>query len=355
MRPHPLLLLAAFALAAAVATLLLAPRLVPGLRGHAPARLAALPSLASVTAWRNTPPLAPDSLRGHAVALMLWSDTDPRAAAALQVADLWHRSLGPLGVQVLAIHEPEFDFATDTTVAFRFARHLGLALPMADDPECRIEAALGGATDGPHLVVADASGAVRVDTVGDLVAGEAVLRAAALRSHPAAALPPAMAATLPGGVRTVWLGAGRVEGGPLRDLSAGHTRVFTAEFRYQEQGRAWTPYPVGGWRTGTEGVTSTRGGAANFMAIRYSAGRAGVVVTPPAGQSARVWILRDDRWPDPEHRDEDVVGDALGTAWIEVREPRIYWIDRGGGDRVIKLSPELAGVTLNAFVFTDAR
>jgi hypothetical protein len=131
--------------------------------------------------------------------------------------------------------------------------------------------------------------------------------------------------------------------------------VFTAEFRYQEQGSAWTPFPVGGWRTSAQGLIATRGGAANFVSIRYSAGRAGVVVTPPPGASARLWILRDDRWPRPDERDDDAVMDERGAVSVLVTEPRLYWIDRGEGERVLKLSPETAGVTINAFVFTGAR
>ena len=91
------------------------------------------------------------------------------------------------------------------------------------------------------------------------------------------------------------------------------------------------------------------------MAIRYSASRVGVVVTPPPGESARLWILRDDRWPRPDERGEDVAADSRGAASVLVTGPRIYWIDRGEGERVLKLSPESPGVTVNAFVFTGAR
>lgn len=348
-------LLAALALVAASGTVLLAPRWLPGLRAPRHAEPHSLPSLAGLSAWRNSAPLGLDSLKGHPVAVLLWSDTDPRALAALAVAEAWHRTYAPCGIRVIAVHEPEYAFASDTAVAAGIARRLGLTLPFADDVAGLVEAAIGGAVDGPHLIIADETGMIDVDTVGVLTAGTRALGVAALRMRPGSPLPPEMDATIPGGVRTIALGAGRVESGPLRALSAGHEHVFTAEFRYQESGSAWVPYPVGGWRTSAEGLTATRGGAANFLAIRYSAGRAGVVVTPPPGGTARFWILRDDRWPTPDERGEDVVAGDREAASVVVARPGIYWIDKGSGERVLKISPETPGVTVNAFVFTDAR
>ena len=349
------LILVALASAAGLATVWWAPHVLPGLRTAPAPRPGELPALARLVAWRGGGPLTADSLRGRPVALLLWSETDPRSLAALGIADAWHRAFAPLGARVIAVHVSDYDFAADSAVGESVARRGGLALTRADDPSGFVEGALGGPMGGPHLVVADPNGHVVVDTVNDMAAGEQALRAMIRRAHPDAALPPSPDPVLPVAVRVVDLGVGKVEQGPLRGISAGQERVFTAEFRYQEQGTAWAPYPVGGWRAGTQGITATRGGAANFIAIRYSAGRAGVVVTPPRGETARLWILRDDRWPRPEERDDDAAADTRGAVSVLVTEPRLYWIDHGTGERVIKLSPETAGVTLNAFVFTGAR
>jgi hypothetical protein len=330
------------------------PHVVPALRKHEPPKAGALPALDRLVAWRNGGPLTPDSLQGHPVAVLLWSDTDPRGLAGLAIADAWHRAYAPLGARVVAIHVPEYDFATDTSVALGIARQQGLALTMADDPSGFIAGALGGGPAGPHLVIAAPDGHVVLDTIDDLSAGQGALEAMVRAAHPGLALPPSPDASLPRGVRVVDLGVGKVEEGPLRGEPAGRERVFTAEFRYQVQGHAWAPYPVGGWKSSTQGITATRGGAANYVAIRYSAERAGVVVTPPPGATARLWILRDDRWPLPDERGDDVAADERGAASVVVTGPRLYWIDRGAGERVLKLSPDAPGVTLNAFVFAGA-
>ena len=159
---------------------------------------------------------------------------------------------------------------------------------------------------------------------------------------------------VPGGVKTVYLGIGRVRAGPLVGFSPGTEHTLTAQFRYQEQGERWAPYPVGRWRTGIEGATALRAGAADFVAIRYSARRAGVVVSPPPGGSGRLWLLRDEAWPTASECGADVAFDGHDAAYVEVTEPRLYWLLEGGGERVLKVSPATSGITVHAFVFEDA-
>lgn len=337
----------------ALSTWLLAPRLLPGLRAIAPGGARALPSLSLVERWVQGG--APQGTPGKPVVVMLWSDTDPRALAALPVLDAWVHGWGEFGVTVAAVHEPEFSFAADTTVPARIARRLAPSLAVGADPGGRFAAALGGMTDGARLLVADEQGRIVVDTVGVLEPGEQALTEWLARALPERLPPMRVAAALPQGVRSVGLGAGRVVSGPLASIAAGTEQVFVAPMRYEEQGAPWVPMPVGAWRVVSGGLTATRAGAANFVSIRYSAGRAGVVVSPPPGSSARLWILRDDQWPAAQDRDEDVVTGDHGAACIEVREARLYWFDRGAGERVVKLSPDAAGVTLHAFVFADAR
>lgn len=318
--------------------------------GDAPPE-ARLGSLAGAAAWWNGP-VADDSLRGRAAVVLLWSDADPRASAALATLSAWHAAYAPLGARVVAVHVPEYAYAADTAVAGRIVRRERLAFPVASDPAGAIAARFGGATEGPRVVVADETGRIVADGIADLATADAALRAWAERARGAA--PPAFALPALARVTTVRLGAGEAADGPLKGLPAGYEGVFTAEFRYQEQGRRGTVFPVGGWRVRADGLEATRGGAANFAAIRYSAARAGVVVSPPPGARGRLWILLDDRWPPPERRGADVAAGEQGAAYVEFAAPGLYWIEQGRGERVLKLSPGEPGVTLHALVFEGA-
>jgi hypothetical protein len=145
--------------------------------------------------------------------------------------------------------------------------------------------------------------------------------------------------------------AGRELRGPLANVKPGEPQMFVAPFRFDQEGQSFTPYPVGRWTLRGDGLTAARGGAANFVAIRYDAARVCVVASPPANGAARLWILRDDAWPPADALGEDVKRDARGAAYLEVNESRLYVIARGGGEHVLKLSPEAPGLTLHALTF----
>lgn len=345
---------AAGVLVALAVTLMLGPRWIPGLRRAPTDTTRHLPSLAAATGWLGTDSLAAEALSGHPTLLLVWSDTDPRSVEALQVAQAWHRLFTPLGCRIVAVHAPDFAFAAERAVASRIAESLQLTLPIALDATLQLQSALGGATDGPHLVVADAAGRVVLDTVGALPAAELALRELYGPLPNGTAEPGLIARSTSVQVRTAYLGTERVSAGPLRAVTPGTDHTFTAQFRYQEQGEHEVPYPVGRWRAGTEGVTALRGGAADFVAIRYSARRAGVVLSPPSGKAGRVWILRDEHWPRMEQCGADVAFDGQGAAYVDVTEPRLYWLEQGTGERVLKLSPAIAGLTVHAFVFESA-
>jgi len=342
-----------FVFAAGFLSWRLAPRLLPGLRAPVPVAKR-LPSLEGTACWWNGGPFPADSLRGAPVALLLWSDADPRAEAALGAMQAWHAAYTPLGAHVIAVHEPEYAYAADTAVAGRLVRRWRLDLPVGDDPAGRIAARLGGPMDGPQLVVADEDGLVVVDTVAALAPGDAALRGWALRARRAEDVPPPLATPDFPPVRVVGLGAGDPREGPLAGLPAGHEEVFTAQFRYQQVGRPFVPFPVGGWRVDAEGLEATRGGAANFVAIRYSASRVGLVVSPPPGARARLWVLLDDHWPAADRRGADVSAGAGGAAFVDVSAPGLYWIEKGRGEGVLQLSPDQRGIELHALVFENA-
>jgi hypothetical protein len=338
---------------------LIAPRFGPG-RGAAPkgGTVTRLPRLDG-GGWLNGGPLTPDSLRGRVVALALWSDTDPGCLANLPAVEVWRQAYARYGVRVVGVHAPDFSFAADPAVPTRIVRRLGLGFPVALDPACRIRNALGDPGDGPLVVVAGPDGRILARGSGraGIASADRALREALRRLRPELGFPagpPLAPAVAAAPVRTVFLGTGRVAGGPLAGAETGREQPFTVQFRFQVEGAPWTPYPVGWWIPGAEGLTAARGGAANFVAMRYDAGRVGVVMSPPASGGARVWILRDEAWLAGDALGEDARLDARGASFVEVTEPRLYFVSRGGGEHVLKLSPEEPGLAIYAFTFESA-
>jgi thiol-disulfide isomerase/thioredoxin len=324
-----------------------------------------LPGLADAAGWLNGDRSVADSLRGHPTVVALWSDTDPECLRALPILESWHQAYARYGARIVGVHEPDFAFAADSSVPARVARRMGLSFPIALDPAYVIRRRFGGPSDGPRLVLADSAGTIvsAVSGAGELAGLERKLRRQLKQLHPELEFPsdpplaigrgsqPAEAPTS----RMVPLGSTRVVEGPLVGATPGRAQTFTAQFRFQVEGKLYVPYPVGLWSPGGDGITAVRSGAENFIALRYDAGALWAVLSPPRGLTVRVWVLRDERWLPADALGADARLDGRGNSYLDVDEPRLYAVCRGrAGEHVIKLSPDAPGVVVHALIVGPA-
>jgi hypothetical protein len=290
----------------------------------------------------------------RATLAVLWCDTDPDGLAALSRAEELREAYETDGVRVIAIHAPDFSFATDTAVVARAARRAGAGLEIALDPDGRVREKLGmtGARQG--AVLADSSGATVLATRSldgvhraDLALRDMLSRSGRA-SSPNADAAPALAPLAIG--EPIYLGVGRVSRGPIATANAGRATPFAAPFRFEVEGEPLVPYPVGWWTPSADGLTASHGGAASFVALRYESAGFAAVISPPRGASTRVWILCDEHWLPAARVGADARLDSRGASYVDANEPRLYEIVNWPGRHVVKLSPDAAGVTLHAFV-----
>jgi hypothetical protein len=352
----PLALIALVIAVAAVVWFVRRPEraaVTPGPELHTAVPLAALEH---ASGWLDSAPWTADSLAGKSVLLVVWSDTDPVSLSVLPEAEAWQHAFGRFGLRVVGVHVPQYSFAADSAVPARALRRIGVHLPVALDGGLEISTQLGMGETLPLWVLADRAGRLEYRAEGARTPAVAAAIAELLqREHPESGIAPGVAtvATEPMAVRRVFCGASRVGAGPLAHATPGRTETYTAEFRYQEEGEAYTPYPVGRWTPTAEGLTAARGGASDFVSIRYDGGTAEVVMG--AGEAARtpvkVWVLSDDAWVPEAQRGADIEADTRGATYVEVSETRLYSIARGGGRHVLKLSPEAPGVTIHELAF----
>jgi thioredoxin family protein/AhpC/TSA family protein len=317
-----------------------------------------MPALIAVAAWSGGPP-APDSLAGHLVVVAFLSLNLPGSLRALHSLEAWHEAYARYGLQVIGVQVPEFAFAAEPAGFLATTRRLGIGFPIGLDPALEVSQAFG-AGERPRILVTDARGVVRFDRSGPEAIAEAEreildrLRAARPEIRfPASGVgenAPATAAHPP-----VHLGRARVEGGPLADAAPGEPATFTAQLRYQVEGAAYVPFPVGRWTPGADGVTAARGGAENLIALRYHAGALGAVLGPGESGPVRVWVLRDERWLPEAARGADVRVDGRGASYVLVDAPRFYELTREDrGTHVVKLAPESPGATFYTITFEPA-
>ncbi len=294
--------------------------------------------------------------------LVLWNAFDPRCDAIVPMVEAWHEAYARWGLRITGLHFAPYPFAGDSAIVGAAARRLGVRFPnavVAGSPPAALAAGRGPVIVWPGGGDAEPQW---LQTPGDANAFEARLRMKLRQIHPDAGFPSdggvPRGAVAPGAVRTLLLGTERVERGPLRGATPGRAQPFVSPFRSEQEGALETPVPVGWWTPRRDVLEAARGGAANFLAIRYDAGPAGAVLGPPGAASiesgpARVWILADDRWLTPADAGEDVKFDAHGGSYVDVSETRAYSIARGGS-RVLKLSPDVPGIRFYSLTFEAA-
>lgn len=333
---------------------------------------------APVVAAADTLPAPPPTIvwlggspapRAPITTLVVWDLSDPGSLAATDRAEQWRLLYAPLGVRVIGIYAPHAAFDADSAVvATEVTRH-GLGYPVALDASLAWTQALSGAGPRPRVVIADSLGHVQwsgrdvgeaeralvrlvVAKHPDLAspgagADSAAAADAGATSGPDVALDPVTATHAP-----VWLGAADHPAGPLADVTPGAPRFFHAELSTEIAGTPWVPTPIGRWSLGADGLTAARGGAEQYVALRYDGGPLAVVAGVAGGKSTRLWVMRDNDWLPKDARGADVKLDGGGAPYVEVSSPRLYDVARPDGrGHVIKLSPDEAGLTLYAFVF----
>jgi thiol-disulfide isomerase/thioredoxin len=87
----------------------------------------------NVERWVNSKPLTPEGLRGKVVLVDFWEYTCVNCIRTLPFVRAWHRDYAPVGLAVIGVHAPEFDFGKRAENIDRGIREHGLTYPIAID------------------------------------------------------------------------------------------------------------------------------------------------------------------------------------------------------------------------------
>ena len=88
-----------------------------------------------VERWVNSTPLTVEALRGKVVLLDIWEYTCVNWIRTAPYVKAWHRDYGALGLVVVGLHAPEFEFGKRADNIDRGIRDHGLTYPIALDNE----------------------------------------------------------------------------------------------------------------------------------------------------------------------------------------------------------------------------
>jgi thiol-disulfide isomerase/thioredoxin len=125
-----------------------------------------LPSLGGATAWLNSDPLTPRSLRGRPVLVQFWTFTCINWLRTLPYVRAWFERYRDDGLVVLGVHTPEFDVERSAENVLRAAAEMRIEYPIAIDSDYAIWSAFANRY-WPALYLADSDGRIRHHRFGE--------------------------------------------------------------------------------------------------------------------------------------------------------------------------------------------
>jgi thiol-disulfide isomerase/thioredoxin len=134
---------------------------------HTPLRAEGdLPGFDGASGWLNSPPLAPDDLRGNVVLVDFWTLTCINWLRTEPHIRAWARAYRDDGLVVVGVHTPEFAFERDVGRVRKATTERGIDYPVALDNDYAVWAAFDN-DYWPALYLADREGVIRDHHFGE--------------------------------------------------------------------------------------------------------------------------------------------------------------------------------------------
>lgn len=288
-----------------------------------------LPEL-TVERWVNSAPLTPEALRGKVVLVDFWEYTCVNWIRTLPYLKAWHRDYADLGLVVIGVHAPEFEFGRSAGNIDGGIRYHGLTYPVGIDNDFMVWRALGNDA-WPAMYLFDAGGALVDRWVGE--GGyddvEAEIRRLLVEAAPGTELPPVSS-----------------EAAAFAETGQPSYAGITAETYLGTDQRLPDAFELtGDWHSTGEYVELAAG--AGEIVLPFNAGEVNLVVQPgPSGRTALRVLVDGD--PIGAERGADVGPDSVARLDRAGMFRLVYGASRK--DHKLTLAGEEPG--LRAYVFT---
>jgi cytochrome c biogenesis protein CcdA/thiol-disulfide isomerase/thioredoxin len=309
--------------------------------------LGAAPEFTETQRWFNTPgdrPLTLASLRGRVVLIDFWTYTCINCIRTLPYLKAWDATYRPLGLTIVGVHTPEFQFEHEAGNVENAIRQFGLRYPVAQDNNMGTWNAYGNQY-WPADYLIDTRGQVRDASFGEgeYAKTETAIRAllaeggrpVAARSHPTGVIVPSEIAT-----PETYLGRARAEGWLAAPKAGTHDYGPPPAGELQLNQFAYS----GTWQIEDQPATAIAGAGID---AEFQAKDVYLVLSSQGERPRRLSVLLDGR-PIPA-RD---AGSDVHAGVVTVTRQRLYTLVSLRGDERHRLSLRLApGISGYAFTF----
>ncbi len=313
------------------------------------------PELEGAASWVGGEPLRLASLRGSVVLVDFWTYSCINCIRTLPFILEWREKYGPLGLHVIGVHTPEFEFEKDVENVRAAVERLGIDYPVALDNDGVTWDAFG-VQAWPAKYLIDAEGVIRYAEVGEggYVAMEQTIRHWLQEAG-------IDVSSVPFGPDDYRLDpeidrAGRVGDRELartREIYAGYKRNLP--FHRFPPPRPWVLYEQyyegldmdvqfedapehenqrlyiqGLWHVGPESLTHARATAdfEDYLAIKYNAKTVNAVLGHDGGSPYEARVTLDGKPVSRDVADTDIRFDDGGNSYVLVDEARMYRLVR---------------------------
>ena len=316
--------------------------------------------------WINSHPLTMAQLRGNVVMIDFWEPTCINCIRTFPENKKWWERYHQDGFEIIGVEDPEFDIMDSVEHVRDAVKRFQLPYPIAVDDHFQIWNAYKN-NSWPNRFLIDAQGTIRYNVVGEGADAEfeRAIQELLKQAHPGLAFPAADAVSADVSVAapacgqpTPELYVGDWSGRGVLANPEGYHDGKTIDYRAQSQVEDGRVVLSGRWQSDRNGMIyrgkhKDEEPGTDAATVRYHARELYVVMNVSHGHPSRVYLTQDGHPLTPANKGVDVQIDGQGRSYIEVREPRMYYVVQNPefGSHTLQLFPAGSGFTLNSFTF----
>jgi len=317
--------------------------------------------------WLNSSPLSMSGLRGKVVMIDFWEPTCINCIRTYPHNKLWWERYRKYGFELIGVEDPEFDIAASLDHVRAAVKRFDLPYPILVDSQFQVWNAYKS-DSWPNRFLIDAQGYIRYHIAGegDDAEFERAIQTLLKEAHPDLALPSSyqvasnedLQAPDCGGAPTPEMYVGDWYGRGVLANAEGYRDRKTIDYQPRSSVDDGRVVVSGRWETDKNGMIYRGKRKGNEpgddrAAMRYHAREVYAVMNVSHGHPSRLYLQQDGKYLTADNKGADVEIDSEGRSYIEVREPRMYYVVQNPefGSHTLELVPTSSGFTLNSFTF----
>jgi len=316
--------------------------------------------------WINSRPLTMEQLRGHVVLIDFWEYSCINCIRVFAENKKLYERYHKYGFAVIGVHDFEFDIASHFENVRTAVKRFELPYPIFVDSTFQLWQAYHNQS-WPSAFLVDAQGVVRFhkDGEGSDDALEHAIQSLLVEANPGlkfpadyTVLPQTNAFALSCGTPTPEMYVGDWSGQGVLSNQEGYKDGKTIHYALPASINDGQAAVSGPWEADKNGMTyrgKKNSGEAgpDKLEMRYHARELYAVMNVSHGHPSSVYIQQDGKDLTATDKGVDVKFDSQGHTYIEVREPRMYYLVQNPAfsAHALTLTPTKPGWTVNSFTF----